>query len=54
MQGRHQTIWTHDDRSFRELITALTDALEIVSGRIGLTDGSRGEVHDLVAVVANK
>lgn len=52
MKRSHQSIRTHDDGTFGKLVVSLTDSLEVVSSRIRLTDGSRGEVHDLVTVVA--
>jgi hypothetical protein len=53
MKRGHQPVRTHDDRSFRKLIVALANRLEVVSCRVGLADSSRRQIHDLVAIVAN-
>lgn len=53
MQRGHQSVGTHNDRSFRQLIVALADRFEVVSGRVCLTNSARRQVHDLVAVVAD-
>jgi hypothetical protein len=52
MERSHQSIRTHDDGPLGKLIVALADPLEVVSGRVGLSDGPGSEVHDLVAIVA--
>lgn len=52
MERRHEAIRAHDDRAFGELVVALADTLEVIACRVGLADGTRGEVHDLVAIVA--
>lgn len=53
MQRSHETIRTHDDGSFGELEAVLGDALEVLAGRVRLTDGTGGQVHHLVPVASN-
>lgn len=50
MKRSHQAVWTHDDGPFRQLVIVLLDSFEIVSGRVGLSDGPGREVHDLVPI----
>lgn len=50
MKRCHQSIWTHDDRAFGELIIILLHPLQVVSRRVRLTDGTRSEVHNLVPI----
>ena len=50
VQGGHQLVGTHDDRSLRELIVVLLDTLEVFSSRVRLADSSRSQVQDPVPV----
>ena len=52
MKGCHQSVGTHDDGTLGQLVVVLFNSFEIVSCPIGLANGSRREVHDLVAVTA--
>lgn len=53
MERSHETIRAHDDRTLWQLIAVLRDALEVLSRRVGLPNGSRGQVEHLVAVASN-
>lgn len=53
MQRSHQPIGTHDDGTLWELIIVLLDPLQIISCRVGLANGPRGQVHDLVPISAD-
>jgi hypothetical protein len=50
MQGSHETIRAHDNRSFWELESILLDSLEIFPSGIGLSDRPRSEVHHFVPI----
>lgn len=50
MQRSHQSVWTHYDWSFRELVVVLLDAFEVIARCVCLADGARGKVHDLISV----
>lgn len=49
----HQPVGAHDYGALGQLIVVLFNPLEIVPRRIGLANGSRGEVHHLVTVTAD-
>lgn len=53
MKRGHQSVGTHDDRAFGELIVVLLDSLEVFSSRVRLADRSRSKVHHLVPVPAD-
>ena len=53
MQRRQQSIRAHYDRAFRQLVIVLLDTLEVVARRVGLANGARGEVQNLVAIATD-
>jgi hypothetical protein len=53
VEGRHEPIGAHDDGALGQLVLALLDVAQVVSGRVGLADRARGQVEDPVAVVDN-
>ena len=50
VQRRQQSVRTHYDRTFWQLIVILLDTLEVVARRVGLTNGTGGEVQNLVPI----
>ena len=50
MKRCHQSVWTHDDGTFRKLVIILFHTLQVVSRRVRLSDGTRRQVHDLVPI----
>ena len=53
VERRHQPIRAHNHRALRQLVVVLLDTLEVFSSGVRLTDSSRSEVQDLVAVSAD-
>lgn len=50
MKRYHQSVRTHDDGTFGELVIVLLHSFQVVSRRVRLTDGTGREVHDLVPI----
>ena len=53
VEGPHESVGAHDDGSFGQAVAALAQASDVRSRRVGLPDGARSEVKDLVAVGRN-
>ena len=53
MQASQQAVRAHNDRALRKLVIVLVDSLQVIPRRVGLTNGTRSEIHDFVSVAAN-
>jgi hypothetical protein len=53
MQTRHQAVRTHDDRPLWQPILSLIDTLQILPGRVRLSNSSGREVQNLVPVITD-
>jgi len=53
VERSHQPIGTHDDRAVGQLIVILLNILQVFPSIVRLSNGSGGQVKDVVAIVGD-